>query len=325
MESIFRLEHISKRYGEVSALEDVSLSFSAGTVSALVGSSGSGKSTLLRLLLGLQWPDRGRILVEGQLLEPATRLAIRRRIGYVIQEGGLFPHLTVRNNLALLPRHLGWGATRIDARAHELAALMALPESVLVRYPTELSGGQRQRVALMRALMTDPPALLMDEPLGALDPLVRAELQERLQQLFVRLRKTVLLVTHDLTEASFLASRIILIRARGSLRTAAHANCMSSRPMSSCVASSRLSARGRSRERQRDAGPRDARRPAPHRWPYSRLPLERACLDGPRGGGGSTRLGRRAATASNRTHRRVQELHRVGDPGRSAATRDGSA
>jgi osmoprotectant transport system ATP-binding protein len=213
MESIFRLEHISKRYGEVGALEDVNLTFSAGTVSAIVGSSGSGKSTLLRLLLGLQWPDQGRILVEEQLLEPATRLAVRRRIGYVIQEGGLFPHLTVRNNLALLPRHLGWSATRIDARAGELAALMALPESVLARYPTELSGGQRQRVALMRALMTDPPALLMDEPLGALDPLVRAELQERLQQLFVRLRKTVLLVTHDLTEASFLASRIILIRA----------------------------------------------------------------------------------------------------------------
>ena len=213
MAPIFRLEHISKRYGEISALEDINLSFDAGTVSAIVGSSGSGKSTLLRLLLGLQWPDHGRILVEEQLLEPASRLAVRRRIGYVIQEGGLFPHLTVRNNLALLPRHLGWDAARIDARARELAELMALPDSVLVRYPMELSGGQRQRVALMRALMTDPPALLMDEPLGALDPLVRAELQERLQQLFVRLRKTVLLVTHDLTEASFLASRIVLMRA----------------------------------------------------------------------------------------------------------------
>ncbi len=213
MEPMFRLEQISKRYGEVIALEDVSLTFGAGTVSAIVGSSGSGKSTLLRLLLALQWPDRGKILVEGRLLERDTRLAVRRRIGYVIQEGGLFPHLNVRNNLALLPRHLGWSATRIDARACELAALMALPESVLTRYPTELSGGQRQRVALMRALMTDPPALLMDEPLGALDPLVRAELQERLQQLFVGLRKTVLLVTHDLAEAGFLASRIILIRA----------------------------------------------------------------------------------------------------------------
>jgi osmoprotectant transport system ATP-binding protein len=210
---MFRLEQISKRYGEVVALDDVTLGFSAGTVSAIVGSSGSGKSTLLRLLLGLQWPDSGHILVEGQLLERSIRLAVRRRIGYVIQEGGLFPHLTVRNNLALLPRHLGWGAARIDARAGELAALMALPESVLARYPGELSGGQRQRVALMRALMTDPPALLMDEPLGALDPLVRAELQQRLQQLFVTLRKTVLLVTHDLTEAAFLATRIILIRA----------------------------------------------------------------------------------------------------------------
>jgi osmoprotectant transport system ATP-binding protein len=209
---MFALEHISKRYGEVVALDDVSLDFPAGTVSAIVGSSGSGKSTLLRLLLGLQWPDAGHIQVEGEPLERSRRLAVRRRIGYVIQEGGLFPHLTVRNNLALLPRHLGWSRDRIDERARTLAELMALPESVLPRYPSELSGGQRQRVALMRALMTDPPALMMDEPLGALDPLVRAELQERLQQLFERLHKTVLLVTHDLTEAAFLASRVVLMR-----------------------------------------------------------------------------------------------------------------
>ena len=209
---MFALEHISKRYGEVVALDDVTLSFAAGTVSAIVGSSGSGKSTLLRLLLGLQWPDQGRIEVEGQRLERSGRLAVRRRIGYVIQEGGLFPHLTVRNNLALLPRHLGWNRARIDERARTLAEMMALPQSVLPRYPSELSGGQRQRVALMRALMTDPPALLMDEPLGALDPLVRVELQERLQQLFQRLRKTVLLVTHDLTEAAYLASRVVLMR-----------------------------------------------------------------------------------------------------------------
>lgn len=209
---MFALERISKRYGEVIALEDVSLAFAAGTVSAIVGSSGSGKSTLLRLLLGLQWPDEGHIEVEGERLERSRRLAVRRRIGYVIQEGGLFPHLTVRDNLALLPRHLGWSRARIDERAAALAELMALPKSVLPRYPSELSGGQRQRVAMMRALITDPPALLMDEPLGALDPLVRAELQERLQQLFQRLHKTVLLVTHDLTEAAFLASRIVLMR-----------------------------------------------------------------------------------------------------------------
>lgn len=209
---MFALEHISKRYGEVIALDDVTLDFPTGTVCAIVGSSGSGKSTLLRLLLGLQSPDQGHIQVEGERLERSGRLPVRRRIGYVIQEGGLFPHLTVRNNLALLPRHLGWTRARIDERALELSELMALPENVLPRYPSELSGGQRQRVALMRALMTDPPALLMDEPLGALDPLVRVELQERLQQLFQRLRKTVLLVTHDLTEAAFLASRIVLMR-----------------------------------------------------------------------------------------------------------------
>lgn len=209
---MFRLEHVTKRYGQLAALDDVSLNFADGTVSAIVGTSGAGKSTLLRLLLGLQWPDSGRIVVDGRVLERADRLQVRRRIGYVIQEGGLFPHLTVRNNLALLPLHLGWSKARIDTRARELASLMALAEDILIRYPSELSGGQRQRVAVMRALMSDPPALLMDEPLGALDPLVRFELQERMQQLFFTLGKTVLFVTHDLTEAAFLASRVILVR-----------------------------------------------------------------------------------------------------------------
>jgi osmoprotectant transport system ATP-binding protein len=152
------------------------------------------------------------VLVDERPLERADRLAVRRRIGYVIQEGGLFPHLTVRGNLALLPHHLDWPRERIETRARELTQLMQLPQTVLDRYPAELSGGQRQRVAVMRALMTDPPALLLDEPLGALDPLVRFELQERLQQLFHSLGKTVLLVTHDLPEAAYLATRLILMR-----------------------------------------------------------------------------------------------------------------
>jgi osmoprotectant transport system ATP-binding protein len=133
----------------------------------------------------------------------------------VIQDGGLFPHLRIIDNLALLPRHLRWKKDRIAARAHELLELMQLPAELLQRYPDELSGGQRQRVALMRALMTDPPALLMDEPLGALDPLVRFELQQRLQELFKVLHKTVILVTHDLAEAAFLAPRLVLMRAGG--------------------------------------------------------------------------------------------------------------
>ena len=226
---MFRLEQVTKRYGALTALDDLSITFAAGTVSAIIGSSGSGKSTLLRLLLGLEWPDSGQILVDDNALARADRLAVRRRIGYVIQEGGLFPHLTARGNLALLPRHLRWPRARIETRARELAALMQLPESVLARYPAELSGGQRQRVAVMRALMTDPPALLLDEPLGALDPLVRYELQESLQQLFASLGKTVLLVTHDLPEAAFLATRLVLMRS-GRIVQDGHAADLYERP-----------------------------------------------------------------------------------------------
>ncbi|GAC1632319.1 MAG: ATP-binding cassette domain-containing protein [Nevskia sp.] len=182
-------------------------------MTAVIGSSGSGKSTLLRLLLGLEWPDAGAVLVDGAPLRPANRLAVRRRIGTVIQDGGLFPHLSARDNLALLPRHLGWTAQRIDDRAHELARLVQLSADLLQRFPAELSGGQRQRIAVMRALMTDPPALLLDEPLGALDPIVRHELQGELKALFALLGKTVVLVTHDLPEAAFLAPRLVLMQA----------------------------------------------------------------------------------------------------------------
>ena len=182
-------------------------------MTAVIGTSGSGKSTLLRMLLGLEWPDSGRILVDGEELSRAGRLTVRHRIGYVIQDGGLFPHLRIRDNLALLPQHLRWQKARIETRARELLELMQLPRDILERYPEELSGGQRQRVAVMRALMTDPPALLMDEPLGALDPLVRFELQQRLQELFKVLAKTVVLVTHDLAEAAYLAPRLVLMQA----------------------------------------------------------------------------------------------------------------
>ena len=208
----FALDHASKRYGEVVALDDISLDFAAGSTTALIGSSGSGKSTVLRLLLGLEHPDRGSVSADGRILEKAHVLELRRRVGYVIQDGGLFPHLTALGNLALLPRHLGWNAGRIRERAEELAELTHLRHDVLRRYPAELSGGQRQRVALMRGLMMNPDALLLDEPLGALDPIVRHELQDELKGVFEQLGKTVIVVTHDLAEAAWFAQRLVLIR-----------------------------------------------------------------------------------------------------------------
>jgi osmoprotectant transport system ATP-binding protein len=208
----FELRGVSKRYGAVPALDQVSLRFPAGSNTALIGSSGSGKSTLLRVLLGLEWPDSGEIWVDGAMLQPNQVLALRRRVGYVIQEGGLFPHLTVLGNLALLPHHLGWNRERIRQRAEELAALTHLPAGALERYPAELSGGQRQRVALMRGLMLNPDALLLDEPLGALDPIVRHELQDELKAIFDQLGKTVIVVTHDMAEAAWFADRLVLMR-----------------------------------------------------------------------------------------------------------------
>ncbi len=209
----FAIERVFKTYAGARAINDVSLTFAAGSTTALIGSSGSGKSTLLRLLIGLEWPDAGRVIVDGTALLRSEVLALRRRVGYVIQEGGLFPHLTSLENLALLPRHLGWDARKIQARAFELADFTHLPRETLPRYPAELSGGQRQRVALMRALMLDPQALLLDEPLGSLDPIVRHELQDELKRIFIELGKTVILVTHDLPEAVHFAARLVLLRA----------------------------------------------------------------------------------------------------------------
>jgi osmoprotectant transport system ATP-binding protein len=208
----FELSCVSKRYGAVAALDDVSLSFLAGSTTSLIGSSGSGKSTLLRVLLGLEWPDRGQVKVDGRTLQNEHVLELRRRVGYVIQDGGLFPHLTALGNLALLPSHLGWSKDRIQQRAEELAALTHLPPGALERYPVELSGGQRQRVALIRGLMLNPDALLLDEPLGALDPIVRHELQDELKLIFEQLGKTVIVVTHDIAEAAWFADRIVLMR-----------------------------------------------------------------------------------------------------------------
>lgn len=205
----FALEGASKRYGDVVALQPIELAFEAGSTTALIGSSGSGKSTVLRLLLGLERSDSGCVCVDGRALQPADILALRRRVGYVIQDGGLFPHLTAMGNLGLLPQHLGWAPQRIRERAQALAQLTRLPSDALARYPAELSGGQRQRVSVARALAMDPQILLLDEPLSALDALTRATLQDEFERIWEKDKKTVVLITNDVDEALLLADRII--------------------------------------------------------------------------------------------------------------------
>lgn len=206
-----QLEHVSRNFGELKALDDVSLTLDKG-VTALIGPSGCGKSTLVRMCCGLDRPDRGRVLFEDEDLAHAALTEVRRKLGYVIQEGGLFPHLTVRANVTLAARCLGWEAECVEKRLDELAALVQLDTDLMDRFPRELSGGQRQRASLMRALMLDPDVLLLDEPLGALDPLIRHRLQEELRAIFTSLGTTVVLITHDLYEASRLADRIVLMR-----------------------------------------------------------------------------------------------------------------
>lgn len=211
---MFSLTEIAVRYGEVEALAPTSLEIREGETLVLLGPSGSGKSTLLRSLAGLT-PFTGALQFEGN---PVTDWQeMRRRLGYVIQDGGLFPHLTTRGNVVLMARELDWPAERITARLHELAGLVGLDEEQLDRFPAELSGGQRQRVALMRALMLDPAVLLFDEPLSALDPITRVRLAGELRDIFARLGKTVVLVTHSLGEARFFANdsaktRAVLMR-----------------------------------------------------------------------------------------------------------------
>jgi len=210
---MFELSGVSKHYDGRAALEPTDLLVSQGRTMVLIGPSGCGKSTLLRLMIGLTRPDSGTIRFDGLELTAANVLELRHRMGYVIQDGGLFPHLTARGNVCLLARYLGWSAEQVASRLRELAELTQFPSDGLDRYPAQLSGGQRQRVALMRALMLDPSVLLLDEPLGALDPMIRADLQKDLRRIFRSLGKSVVLVTHDIGEAGFFGDRIVLLRA----------------------------------------------------------------------------------------------------------------
>lgn len=209
---MLELTDISKSFQGETAVDRVNLSVDPGTTAVLIGPSGCGKSTILRMIVGLLSPDEGGIDFDGTPVSSESLDSIRLRMGYVIQEGGLFPHFDLFDNAALMARHLGWKQDRIRERVVELARLTRLPEDLLGRYPAQISGGQRQRVSLMRALMLDPELLLLDEPLGALDPLIRADLQDDLKLIFRKLGKTVVLVTHDMGEAVFFGDVIVLLR-----------------------------------------------------------------------------------------------------------------
>jgi osmoprotectant transport system ATP-binding protein len=211
MSALVKLVDVTKRYADAAALQPTNLEIERGKTTVLIGPSGCGKSTLLRLIIGLIGPDSGSITFDGEPIAPDNIEALRRRIGYVIQEGGLFPHLSARANVLLMPRHVGKPQEQMQSRLRELCELTRFSGNLLFRYPVELSGGQRQRVSLMRALMLSPELLLLDEPLGALDPLVRAALQKDLKEIFGRLGQTALFVTHDLAEAIYFGDEIVLM------------------------------------------------------------------------------------------------------------------
>lgn len=205
------MENVSKRYGDFTAVADLTLSVAAGETLVLLGTSGSGKTTTLRLLNGLIRPSEGEVRIHGRPISAQNMVALRRQMGYVIQNGGLLPHRNVASNIETVPRLLGWPKVRRQARTTELLELVGLAPELARRKPAELSGGQQQRVGIARALAADPPTLLLDEPFGALDPVTRRQLQLEFKALAKRLSKTVVLVTHDVNEAVLLGDRIALL------------------------------------------------------------------------------------------------------------------
>lgn len=209
---MLRLSKIEKSYGVKTVVNGVNLEFQTAKTYALIGPSGCGKSTLLRIIMGLISPDQGTVLINERPLPSLQINAARRDFGYVIQSGGLFPHFTCRENATLPAVYAKWSRDKTRQRLSELSTLTDLSEDVLDRYPTQVSGGQRQRVSLIRALMLDPEFLLLDEPLAALDPMIRSQLQTELHRIFRSLGKTVIIVTHDLHEAAYFADEIILLR-----------------------------------------------------------------------------------------------------------------
>lgn len=213
MSALVFLQDVTKRFGSgTPVLDNLSMPVEEGSILALLGASGSGKTTALRLINRLAQPDAGRVIVLGRNANDWDVVELRRRIGYVIQEGGLFPHFTVARNVGLVPERMGVPEALVKDRVHELLTLVGLaPEHFVARFPRELSGGQRQRVGLARALAADPPLLLFDEPFGALDPITRRRLQDEFRALVKRLSKTAIIVTHDLAEACRVADEIVVL------------------------------------------------------------------------------------------------------------------
>ena len=207
------LQSVTKRYQGRPVVDNLSLTIAPGETLVLLGTSGCGKTTTLQLMNRLIDADAGTVFINGVDVQQQLPHDLRRHMGYVIQDAGLFPHYTVAQNIAVVPRLLLWDADRITQRTHELLALLRLPSTVLDRLPDALSGGQRQRVGLARALAADPPIILMDEPFGALDPITRDDIRRELKELDVFRRKTVVLVTHDVREAFVMGDRIMLMDA----------------------------------------------------------------------------------------------------------------
>jgi len=237
---MIRLEHLTKLYGSakgpVRSVDDVSFEVGAGETCVLLGPSGCGKTTTLRMINRLVMPTSGRIFIAGRDTGDANPVELRRTIGYVIQQIGLFPNMTVAENIGVVPRLLRWDAPRIRRRAEALLAMMALdPADFLDRYPAELSGGQAQRVGVARALAADPPVLLMDEPFGAIDPVNREVIQDEFLRMQRSLRKTVLFVSHDIDEAVKMADRIAIFRS-GRLEQYAAPDELLARPANDFVA-----------------------------------------------------------------------------------------
>jgi osmoprotectant transport system ATP-binding protein len=219
---MLELENVSKSFQGSVALNSVDLKVPTGSTHALIGTSGSGKTTLLRIMLGLIPLDKGFVKINGKPLSSFTRELWADQIGYVPQDGGLFPHMTVLENVTLIGKYRGFAKNKVNERIDQILSITEMDSKLLSKFPNQLSGGQKQRASIMRAIFLDPQILLFDEPMGALDPLVRKDLQHELKSIFQRLKKTVIVVTHDLGEAVYLADQITLLHQNKVIQTGSY-------------------------------------------------------------------------------------------------------